>query len=156
MRWPSGVTATPRGSPFVLSEPRYEPADVNWTMRSLPESATEIVPPASMVSADGLCSWPAPLPGEPIERAGSPVARCQGVLHQTGDRFVRLDTHTGEDILGLIRELHARLGSTIVIVTHDMHVAESCSRTIALRDGAIVQDIARAQMRPVARTGVSA
>jgi putative ABC transport system ATP-binding protein len=67
-----------------------------------------------------------------------------------------LDTHTGEDILGLIREVHARLGSTIVIVTHDMHVAESCSRTIALRDGAVVQDISRTQMRPVAGTGVSA
>ncbi|HEX7793946.1 MAG TPA: ABC transporter ATP-binding protein [Vicinamibacterales bacterium] len=67
-----------------------------------------------------------------------------------------LDTHTGEDILGLIRELHARLGSTIVIVTHDMHVAESCGRTIALRDGAVVQDISRQQMRPVAGSGVSA
>src|SRR5215471_14237253 len=67
-----------------------------------------------------------------------------------------LDTHTGEEILGLIRELHARLGSTIVIVTHDMQVAESCSRTIALRDGAIVQDITRDQCRPVARSGVSA
>lgn len=67
-----------------------------------------------------------------------------------------LDTHTGEDILGLIRELHARLGSTIVIVTHDMHVAESCDRTIALRDGAVVQDISRKQMRPVAGSGVSA
>src|SRR5215813_5922379 len=67
-----------------------------------------------------------------------------------------LDTHTGEDILGLIRELHARLGSTIVIVTHDMHVAESCGRTIALRDGAVVQDILRRQMRPVAGSGVSA
>jgi putative ABC transport system ATP-binding protein len=66
-----------------------------------------------------------------------------------------LDTQTGEDILGLIRELHARLGSTIVIVTHDMHVAESCGRTIALRDGAIVQDISREQPRPVARSGVS-
>src|SRR6476620_7370024 len=61
-----------------------------------------------------------------------------------------LDTHTGEDILGLIRELHARLGSTIVIVTHDMHVAESCNRTIALRDGRVVQDISRQPMHPVA------
>jgi putative ABC transport system ATP-binding protein len=67
-----------------------------------------------------------------------------------------LDTHTGEDILGLIRELHAQLGSTIVIVTHDMHVAESCGRTIALRDGAVVQDISRARIRPVAGSGVSA
>jgi putative ABC transport system ATP-binding protein len=67
-----------------------------------------------------------------------------------------LDTHTGEDILGLIRELHTRLGSTIVIVTHDMHVAESCGRTIALRDGAVVQDISRTQIRPAAGSGVPA
>jgi putative ABC transport system ATP-binding protein len=51
-----------------------------------------------------------------------------------------LDTRTGEDILALIRELHARLHSTILIVTHDMTVADSCQRTIALRDGHIVQD----------------
>ena len=67
-----------------------------------------------------------------------------------------LDTHTGEDILALIRDLHARLGSTVVIVTHDMHVAESCSRTIALRDGRIVQDISRDHLRPARRSGVAA
>ena len=51
-----------------------------------------------------------------------------------------LDTHTGADILALVRDLHARLHSTIVIVTHDLTVADSCERTIALRDGRIVQD----------------
>jgi putative ABC transport system ATP-binding protein len=54
-----------------------------------------------------------------------------------------LDTHTGHDILVLIRDLHARLGATVVIVTHDMNVARSCGRTIALRDGEIVEDIRR-------------
>ena len=54
-----------------------------------------------------------------------------------------LDTHTGEEILALIRGLHERLKSTVVIVTHDMSVAESCPRTIALRDGRIVEDIRR-------------
>ena len=54
-----------------------------------------------------------------------------------------LDTHTGEEILALIRDLHTRLGSTVVIVTHDMKVAESCQRTIALRDGHIVGDVRR-------------
>jgi len=54
-----------------------------------------------------------------------------------------LDTHTGADILALIRDLHARLRSTVVIVTHDMTVAQSCQRTIALRDGRIVQDVRR-------------
>ena len=54
-----------------------------------------------------------------------------------------LDSHTGVEILALIQDLHARLGSTVVIVTHDMKVAESCTRTIALRDGRIVEDIRR-------------
>ena len=54
-----------------------------------------------------------------------------------------LDTHTGEEILSLIRGLHERLHSTVVIVTHDMKVAESCPRTIKLRDGRIVEDIRR-------------
>jgi putative ABC transport system ATP-binding protein len=54
-----------------------------------------------------------------------------------------LDTHTGAEILALIRDLHARLHSTVVIVTHDMTVAESCPRTIALRDGHIVSDVRR-------------
>ena len=52
-----------------------------------------------------------------------------------------LDTHTGEEILSLVRDLHTRFRSTVVIVTHDMKVAESCPRTIALRDGRIVEDI---------------
>jgi len=55
-----------------------------------------------------------------------------------------LDTQTGREILALIRDLHARLASTVVIVTHDMNVAESCDRTITLRDGRIVEDIRRA------------
>jgi putative ABC transport system ATP-binding protein len=51
-----------------------------------------------------------------------------------------LDTRTGGEILALICDLHRRLHSTIVIVTHDMSVAASCERTIALRDGRIVED----------------
>jgi len=51
-----------------------------------------------------------------------------------------LDTRSGDEILALIRDLHQRLGSTVVIVTHDMKVAESCARTIALRDGRVERD----------------
>jgi ABC-type lipoprotein export system ATPase subunit len=54
-----------------------------------------------------------------------------------------LDTRTGTEILGLIRDLHLTLNTTIIVVTHDMRVAESCARTIALRDGKIVEDIRR-------------
>ena len=51
-----------------------------------------------------------------------------------------LDTRNGAEILALIRDLHQRLGATVVIVTHDMSVAESCDRTIVLRDGVVVED----------------
>ncbi len=51
-----------------------------------------------------------------------------------------LDTHTGADILALVRDLHARLGATVLIVTHDMTVAATSPRTITLCDGRIVED----------------
>jgi putative ABC transport system ATP-binding protein len=54
-----------------------------------------------------------------------------------------LDTQTGADILGLIRELHQRLNSTVLIVTHDANVAESCTRTVTLRDAHIAGDLRR-------------
>jgi putative ABC transport system ATP-binding protein len=54
-----------------------------------------------------------------------------------------LDTRTGADILKLIRDLHERLGSTVLMVTHDMSVAESCPRTISLRDARVIGDVRR-------------
>lgn len=51
-----------------------------------------------------------------------------------------LDTQTGADILRLVRDLHVTLGSTILIVTHDASVAQTCQRTITIRDGKIVGD----------------
>src|SRR5947207_7045691 len=58
-----------------------------------------------------------------------------------------LDTRTGDEIVHLIRDVHERLGATVVIVTHDMSVAERCSRTIALRDGRVVDDVRRGTER---------
>ncbi len=62
-----------------------------------------------------------------------------------------LDTRSGEEILTLIRDVHSRFGSTVVIVTHDMDVAQSCERTIALRDGRIVEDVRRHRGGPGGR-----
>jgi ABC-type lipoprotein export system ATPase subunit len=54
-----------------------------------------------------------------------------------------LDTATGVEILKLIHDLHDRLGATVLMVTHDPAVAESCERTIHIRDGRIQEDIRR-------------
>ena len=48
-----------------------------------------------------------------------------------------LDTHTGTEILGLIRAMHAQ-GRTFLITTHDRNVAEAVAdRIITIVDGAI-------------------
>jgi putative ABC transport system ATP-binding protein len=51
-----------------------------------------------------------------------------------------LDSRSGAEILDLIRSLHRKLNSTVLIVTHDAGVARSCSRTIALSDARVVAD----------------
>ena len=51
-----------------------------------------------------------------------------------------LDSSTGVDILALIRDVHKRLQTTILIVTHDSAVANSCQRIVTLRDGRLVDD----------------
>ncbi len=51
-----------------------------------------------------------------------------------------LDSHTGAEILKLIRDLHERLGATVLIVTHDAGVAESCPRMVTLHDGRVSGD----------------
>ena len=54
-----------------------------------------------------------------------------------------LDTRTGGEILRLIHDLRDRLGATVLVVTHDKNVAESCQRTVTLSDGKIIGDLRR-------------
>lgn len=51
-----------------------------------------------------------------------------------------LDSHTGDDVLNLLDELHAEFNTTIILVTHNEHAAEHCRRHISLLDGEIVSD----------------
>lgn len=48
-----------------------------------------------------------------------------------------LDSRTGEEIMAIFKELNAE-GRTIVVVTHETHVAKYCERQIYLKDGRIV------------------
>jgi putative ABC transport system ATP-binding protein len=47
-----------------------------------------------------------------------------------------LDSHSGAEVIALLRELHAA-GRTIVLITHDPDVAATATRRIHLRDGRI-------------------
>ncbi|WP_208432953.1 MacB family efflux pump subunit [Bartonella taylorii] len=50
-----------------------------------------------------------------------------------------LDKQSGQEVLRILDELHKE-GRTIIIVTHDMHVAERANRIIEISDGEIVAD----------------
>lgn len=59
-----------------------------------------------------------------------------------------LDSTTGVDILGLIRDLNQQFRTTILLVTHDATVAAACSRVVTLRDGRVISDTAAALQQP--------
>lgn len=54
-----------------------------------------------------------------------------------------LDSHSGEEVLKILEELH-REGKTIIIVTHDSNVAARAQRIIEISDGEIISDTTRA------------
>ncbi|MFC3550405.1 ABC transporter ATP-binding protein [Lysobacter cavernae] len=49
-----------------------------------------------------------------------------------------LDTHTGQAIIELLFELNADTGTTLVLVTHDEHLASRCGRLLRLDSGRLV------------------
>ena len=62
-----------------------------------------------------------------------------------------LDTRTGEEILALFHKLNGE-GRTIIVVTHDLKVAEHCQREIYMRDGKVVPSEARNLSAPAETT----
>ncbi|QDH68989.1 ABC transporter ATP-binding protein [Marilutibacter alkalisoli] len=51
-----------------------------------------------------------------------------------------LDTHTGQAVIELLFELNADAGTTLVLVTHDSHLATRCRRQLRLDSGRLVGD----------------
>jgi putative ABC transport system ATP-binding protein len=113
-----------------------------WPRRKVDERARELL---SLVQLDDrLMHLPEELSGGQRQRVA--IARALSVyppILLADEPTGNLDSRTGEDILTLIRDLHSRLGATVVMVTHDAHVAQTCQRTITLRDGRIVEDVRR-------------
>ncbi|WP_307772669.1 MacB family efflux pump subunit [Aeromonas hydrophila] len=58
-----------------------------------------------------------------------------------------LDSLSGAEVLGILGALH-RQGHTLVLVTHDMAIAEQAERIIELKDGAVVADRRREPTPP--------
>jgi putative ABC transport system ATP-binding protein len=64
-----------------------------------------------------------------------------------------LDDQTGTMVAGVLFDLVAETGATLVLVTHDLELAGGCDRVLRLHDGALAEhpassDRARAALRP--------
>ena len=53
-----------------------------------------------------------------------------------------LDGRSGREVLSLLKYAVQTLGVTLILVTHDLHVAEQADRIITIEDGRIVSDTA--------------
>ncbi|PMB83166.1 peptide ABC transporter ATP-binding protein [Limosilactobacillus pontis] len=51
-----------------------------------------------------------------------------------------LDTATSQEIMNLFKRLNREEGTTIIMVTHDPHVADQCERVVKIIDGRVVSD----------------
>lgn len=66
-----------------------------------------------------------------IARAFAPHPKVLFADEPTGN----LDRRTGERIIDLLFQLNAEQGTTLILVTHDPHLAERCQRQLELEDG---------------------
>jgi len=51
-----------------------------------------------------------------------------------------LDHKTSQDIMDLFFELNRKEGITIILITHDVEIAESCPRRVILKEGIVAGD----------------
>ncbi|HEY1612824.1 MAG TPA: ABC transporter ATP-binding protein [Rhizomicrobium sp.] len=85
--------------------------------------------------------YPAQLSGGEQQRVA--IARAMVVRPQVlfaDEPTGNLDGNTGAEIADLLFSLSARDGTTLLLVTHEEHLAQRCGRTLRLRDGRIVSD----------------
>jgi putative ABC transport system ATP-binding protein len=96
------------------------------------------------LDAVGLAHRPTHLPGQlsggeqqrvALARAFAPRPRLLLADEPTGN----LDQATGDAVMDLLFRLRAEIGTTLMLITHDPHLAARCSRRIHLADGRVAE-----------------
>jgi len=87
-------------------------------------------------------SLPYQLSGGEMQR----VAIARALVHRpdiliADEPTGNLDTASGEQVLGLVRDAAARFGATVLMATHSAEAAAIAGRRIHLRDGRVVEEI---------------
>jgi putative ABC transport system ATP-binding protein len=113
---------------------------------------------AAALAAVGLghrvSHYPAQLSGGEQQRVAIARAFIGGPKLLLADEPTgNLDAATGGLVIDCLFEHHARLGTALVLITHDPAIAERCARQVRLLDGRIVEDrrVFPARLGPVRR-----
>ncbi len=100
---------------------------------------------AYLSEALGICDrlnhLPSALSGGQQQR----VAIARALAHKPAILFAdeptgNLDGRSGREVLALLKQMSADLGITLVLVTHDLSIAEQADRIIRLSDGRLIPD----------------
>jgi putative ABC transport system ATP-binding protein len=90
---------------------------------------------------DRLHHYPAQLSGGEQQRVAIARAIVSNPAILVADEPTgNLDENTGQSIIDLLFALKRDRGATLVLVTHDLNLAQLCDRTVRLRSGRVETD----------------
>ena len=92
----------------------------------------------------GLGNWSAHLPSELSGGQKQRVAIARALASQpkvllADEPTGALDSVTSNEVMGLIQQINNE-GKTILVVTHEIDIANMCKRIVTLKDGVILED----------------
>ena len=114
------------------------PLELNGEKRAR-DRAAELL--SSVGLSDRMGHYPVQLSGGEQQRVA--VARafaCRPPILLADEPTGNLDSATGAQVIELLLSLHRDHGTTLVLVTHDVALATSMQRVLALRDGRVESD----------------
>ena len=88
-----------------------------------------------------LSHYPTQLSGGEQQRVA--IARafaCEPSVLFADEPTGNLDRHTGKQVIDLLFELNQQNHTSLILVTHDEHLAQRCQRSIHIHDGQIAKD----------------
>ncbi|WP_425257205.1 ABC transporter ATP-binding protein [Rubrivivax sp. RP6-9] len=114
-------------------------------MREGRVSAARLAHARAVLDAVGLGAAMHKRPGELSGGMQQRVAIARAVVLQpplvlADEPTGNLDTASADEVFALLRQMHAQLQTSFLVVTHDPRLAARCDRTITLVDGRIASD----------------
>jgi len=99
-----------------------------------------------------LDHYPAQLSGGEQQRVALARATATGPRLILADEPTgNLDGDTGQQVMDLLFALREKLGTTLVLITHDRSLAARCGRIVRMADGKIAGDAATARVAEAAQ-----